>query len=310
MTVTVAITTYKRAWALQYSLASLTNQSVPPDEVLIILKAAPHDNSMDVISGFEGRLPIRVVMQEDGNMADAVNMAIQNARGDLLLFLDDDAVAEDKWIEKYMQMFRQHDDMGALSGPVYDAYIENNVLVKTEEFNRSIPTASTFYRRPLPEFQDYCEWVSVSGFMGAKQCDTRLMRATGFRGANMGFRVESVRDCPLSSLYRGSRVCFQYEQILAFCVRRSGFHVYRSLDPSIAPMVWHIHHGASLTTSRGFRRLAWTHYDRVMTFWRLRKLGAQVSFTAYAAATLVAMRKEPLQRLLGTIYGLIHGVFL
>ena len=28
-------------------------------------------------------------------------MAIDNARGDVLLFLDDDAVAEKRWVEKY-----------------------------------------------------------------------------------------------------------------------------------------------------------------------------------------------------------------
>ncbi|MFZ8837754.1 MAG: glycosyltransferase family 2 protein, partial [Pyrobaculum sp.] len=47
----------------------------------------------------------------------------------------------------------------------------------------------------------------------------------------------------------------------------------------------------------------WLHYDRVANYWRLKKLGAQVSPYAYLAACLVSPRRRPLPRLLATLYG-------
>ncbi len=71
-----------------------------PDEVVIVLKPSG-DGSEEVISSFSTQLPIELVVQERGNFTDAVQMAIDNARGEVILFLDDDAVAEERCVEKY-----------------------------------------------------------------------------------------------------------------------------------------------------------------------------------------------------------------
>ncbi|MFB6470595.1 MAG: glycosyltransferase family 2 protein [Vulcanisaeta sp. AZ3] len=97
MKVTVAIVTYKRAWALPYSLSSITEQVRQPDEVLIVLKPSG-DGSEEVISKYSSKLPIRVVIQQRGNFVDAIQMALDNAGSDLLIFMDDDAVTEPQFI--------------------------------------------------------------------------------------------------------------------------------------------------------------------------------------------------------------------
>jgi len=79
--VTVAMVTYRRAWALSHSLASIVSQTRKPDEVLIVLKPSG-DGSEEVIRSFSSQLPIKLVIQERGNFTDAVQMAIDNARGD------------------------------------------------------------------------------------------------------------------------------------------------------------------------------------------------------------------------------------
>jgi glycosyltransferase involved in cell wall biosynthesis len=50
---------------------------------------------------FSSQLPIKLVAQERGNFTNAVQMALDNAKGNVILFLDDDAVAEKRWVEKY-----------------------------------------------------------------------------------------------------------------------------------------------------------------------------------------------------------------
>jgi len=78
--VTVAMVTYRRAWALPHSLASIVNQTKKPEEEVIALKPSG-DSSEEVMRSFSTQLPIKLVVQEKGNFTDAVQMAIDNAKG-------------------------------------------------------------------------------------------------------------------------------------------------------------------------------------------------------------------------------------
>jgi hypothetical protein len=118
----------------------------------------------------------------------------------------------------------------------------------------------------------------------------------------MGLLRDAVKDCPLAYLYKRSRKGLWNEQTLAYCAKKKGRDTCRALGPR-APSVWHLVHADSLTRGRGFRHEFWAHYDRLANYWRLKKLGAQVSPYAYLAACLVTLRRRPLPRLLATLYG-------
>ncbi len=168
MEVTVAMVTYRRAWALPHSLASIASQTRKPDEVVIVLKPSG-DGSEEVIRGFSSQLPIKLVVQEKGNFTDAIQMAIDNARRDIIQFLDDDAVAEERWVEKYENLFNSLPNVGGISGATYKAYVEGGRVVKTYDcFCDEKPTKNAFYRKPLTEYVNYYGWIARSGFMGAK----------------------------------------------------------------------------------------------------------------------------------------------
>jgi glycosyltransferase involved in cell wall biosynthesis len=165
--VAVAMVTYRRA--LPYLLTSVASQTRKPDEVLIVLKPSG-DGSEEVIRSFSTQLPIKLVVQVRGNFTDAVQMAIDNARGDVILFLDDDAVAEERWVEKYENLFSSLPNVGGVGGATYKAYIENGKIVKTyEPFYDEKSTKNAFYRKPLPDYVNYYGWIARSGFMGANR---------------------------------------------------------------------------------------------------------------------------------------------
>ena len=230
-------------------------------------------------------------------------MAIENARGDVILFLDDDAVAEERWVEKYENLFNSLPNVGGVSGATYKAYIENGKIVKTyEPFYDEKPTKNTFYRKPLLEYVNYYGWISRSGFMGAKTSPGDLFLSTSLDGVNMGLLRKAMKDCPLAGLFKRSRKGIWNEKILAYCAKKKGYDTYKALGPQ-APSAWHLVHAGSLTRGRGFWHEFWLHYDRVANYWRLKKLGAQVSPYAYLAACLVSLRRRPLPRLLATLYG-------
>jgi len=96
--VAVAIVTYR--WALPYLLTSVASQTRKPEEEVIALKPSG-DSSEEVMRSFSSQLPIKLVAQGRGNFTNAVQMAIDNAKGNVILFLDDNAVAEERWVEKY-----------------------------------------------------------------------------------------------------------------------------------------------------------------------------------------------------------------
>jgi glycosyltransferase involved in cell wall biosynthesis len=75
------------------------------------------DGSEEVIKKFSSQLPIRLILQKEGNCAYAYQLAIDNASGDLILFIDDDVVAEKQWVEKYVQLFDTLPKAGGGNGP-------------------------------------------------------------------------------------------------------------------------------------------------------------------------------------------------
>ena len=305
MKMTVAIVTYKRSWALPYSLSSLVEQARRPDEVIVVLKPSG-DGSEEVIQKFIPQLPLKLLIQEQGNAADAYQMAIDEASGDVIVFLDDDAIAENEFLQKYSSLFESLPNAGGIGGIVYRAYIEGSELKKTNElFYCDIPTKEVFYRKPLPEYFDYVSWISRSGFMGmSKRLTGDVFKSVSIGGVNMAFRREPLNGFPLAKLYRRSKKAFLFEQLLVHCVRKKGYEAYAVRGPQ-APAVWHIAHGQSLTRGRGFWHEFWLHYDRVANYWRLKKLGAKVSLLSYLAACVATLRVKTLPRLLATIYAWI-----
>jgi len=307
--VSVVIVTYKRAWALPHSLSSLVSQTRAPDEVVIVLKPSG-DGSEKVISKFSQYLPIKLLVQREGNVAQAYQMAIDNASYDIILFLDDDAFAEEKWIEKYINLFETLPNAGGIGGDVYVALLNKNSLIRTRVlFNKPPkPTRNIIYRRRrLPEFANYDCWISAAGLLGSKGVSRiGVYKSIGLIGTNMGFRREAIMGYPIAELYKRSRKGFRFEQILAYYTRKKGFDVYEVRGPQ-APIVWHLVHKQSLTRSRGFWHEFWLYYDEYAMFWRLKKLRAEVSLLAYLVSVgfaLRSLRRRPAQ-LLGALYALI-----
>lgn len=128
--VSVVIVTYKGAWALPHSLSSLVSQTKAPGEVVIVLKPSG-DGSEKIISKFSQYLPVKLLVQREGNVVQAYQMAIDNASYDIILFLDDDAFAEEKWIEKYINLFETLPNAGGIWEDVYVALLNKNSLMRT-----------------------------------------------------------------------------------------------------------------------------------------------------------------------------------
>jgi len=305
MKTSVIIVTYRRAWSLRYCLESLTKQTLKPDEIVIVLKPSG-DGSEKIIHEYMSILPIKLVIQHEGYAPKAYDLGIKNSSNDIILFIDDDAIAHEEWVERYVKLFNMINDAGGIGGLSYKAYLDSSKLYLTNEtYDIRAAPKGQFYRKPLKDYDGYCAWLSKSGFMGSKICEGEYIKSVDIGGANMAFKREAIEDCPLGSLYRRSRKAFMFEQFLAHCARQKGFHLYKVYSERLSPIIYHIEHKDSLSRKSGFKSEFWLHYDRTSMYWRLRKLGADVSTLHYLIALIFMLRIKTIPRFLATIYALL-----
>jgi len=195
------------------------------------------DGSEDVIRSYPYSSSFR-----EGELHKCGADGDRQRQGDVILFPDDDAVAEERWVEKYENLFNSLPNVGGISGVTYKAYIENDRVVKTyEPFYDEKPPRNVFYGRPLPEYLNYHGWIACSGFMGAKAPPGDVFLSALLGGVNMGLLRDAVKDCPLAYLYMRSRKGLWNEQKLAYCAKKKGYDTNKALGPR-APSVWHIVH--------------------------------------------------------------------
>ena len=113
----VIIPTRNRASSLQRTLESLSHQRFDPNDFEVIVvddgSVVPVD-SRELGDGYQ----ISVVRQEHSGPSVARNRGARLARGELLIFLDDDCTpVEHSWLEDYVSAYRLTPAM-ALGGPI------------------------------------------------------------------------------------------------------------------------------------------------------------------------------------------------
>ena len=305
--ISVAVLTYRRAWSLPYCLDSLRKQTRSPDEVIVVLKPSG-DGSEEIIENFSKTLNIRLFIQRAGNFTDALSMAINLSKGDLILFLDDDAIADERWIERYVKLFERMPDAGGITGIVYTAYKIGDRIVRTKRnFYELKPTGLRFHRQPLDIFQGYAEFISSSGLPGRLSTSGAVIRSALLGGVNMAWRREAVSGNDLSEAFRESRIGHVNECYLACYARLRGYHTYRVTDPKLAPIAWHIWHPSSLQRNLSYSEF-WRSYDIAYFYWRLKRLGVNVSLIRYLFGLATLARKKTHLRIPALTYGFIKGL--
>ena len=117
MTVSVVVVTRNRCRQLTRCLDSLTRQERHPDELLVV-----DNGSSDDTAGTVGRLrapfPVRLVPEPVVGVAVARNRGLREARGEVVAFIDDDAVAEPGWLAAMEEAFLGDERIGIVGGSI------------------------------------------------------------------------------------------------------------------------------------------------------------------------------------------------
>ena len=113
----VLIPSFNRPGRLAPCLRSLARQTVLPDEVLVVWQGEDRaTEAAAAATATEFPCPLRVLHSPEAGVVPAENLALAAASGDIILLIDDDAVAPADWIARHLAHY-DNPQVGAVGGP-------------------------------------------------------------------------------------------------------------------------------------------------------------------------------------------------
>jgi len=163
ISVVICAFTFDRLEVMGESLDSLRAQTLPPHEIVLVIDHAPE--LLDEVRRLWPNLKI-VANREKQGLSGARNTGVAEAGGEVVAFLDDDAIAEADWLEHIAAAYADPNVLGA-GGTVRPRWVEG----KPDWFP--------------PEF----DWVVGCTHSGMPR---ELSPVRNLVGANMSFRREPL----------------------------------------------------------------------------------------------------------------------
>lgn len=108
LNVSIIIPTRNRSEHLHRTLGHLTNIEIPPslDFEIIIVDNGSTDNTQQVIESFRKEMPqVRGIIQAQPGASRARNLGVQTAKGEIIVFLDDDVKPSRRWLVELVAGF-------------------------------------------------------------------------------------------------------------------------------------------------------------------------------------------------------------
>lgn len=184
--ISVVICTYKRKNNLERSIRAISHQTISQDEYeVIVVDNNPEFMELqpffDILRSQEfTEYPdhLRLVHCPLIGLSFARNAGLSEASGELILFLDDDSVANPDLLERYLGVFSVHQDVGLIGGHIILQRDDNPGIVWKSGWERYWSHFET----------DFCEFTKVEHWWeypwGANWCAKRkvLFQIGGFRG--------------------------------------------------------------------------------------------------------------------------------
>lgn len=218
-TFSLVVNTNDRAHSLKTLLRALEQQSYSNFEVVVVV-GPTQDNTLEMLQEYDGR--VRVVRCPKANLGQSRNIGLLAARGEMVAFIDDDAVPSFHWLAQLARLF-ENPALDATGGVVYlvhpdHAIVQHRVGIMSslaEQIDargswldqlvppgdgaqwvaRMMGTNMAYRRRSLLEiggFDEFFEWVYDDSDVAA-------------RVANAGKLIHPVTQAPVYHVPASSR---------------------------------------------------------------------------------------------------------
>lgn len=118
--VSVVVSTYSRERSkhLLDCIESVNKQSLKPHEVILVLDPNPN-----LVNFYKTKVPAntKIVLSQKSGLSNARNTGIDYGEGEIIAFIDDDAVADRKWLENLVKNYADPNvvGVGGLTKPLW-----------------------------------------------------------------------------------------------------------------------------------------------------------------------------------------------
>lgn len=239
--VSVVIATYKGAKTLSFVLDALEQQTYKNFETVVVIKPSA-DGTEELLRKHDRLLGIKTVVQKSGYLVEAEAIGLKHARGDVVVFFDDDAVPAENCIEEHVNSYKQS-KIGGISGDVITSTIfdgkvkglEEVELPPSESARRCL--SARVWNRPLRGLEQYRCCVTRCGSIWhgfwlkdnpvgnyAYWRKKGIVRSFLGMGANMSVLKEAASGFVLDRR-REWRRAYGWEQVLAWHVWQNGYRM-------------------------------------------------------------------------------------
>lgn len=117
--VSIIFATHNGAITLPTTLESFTHLDSPRGGWNIIaVDNASTDNTSAILHSFADTLPLTILYQPKRGKNAALNTAIPHIKGDLIVFTDDDVVAQSDWLTRFQEVSKEQPDYAIFGGKV------------------------------------------------------------------------------------------------------------------------------------------------------------------------------------------------
>jgi glycosyltransferase involved in cell wall biosynthesis len=168
--ITVAICTRDRAETLEQTLASLEQQTYRQLKVLVIDNAPSNSATAQLL---QSRYPhVQYVYEPRAGLNNARNRAIAEASGEIIAFIDDDAIADPGWAQAIASAF-DSDDVMCVAGLVAPAQLQTpgQELFERYGYSKSFNRLTFKLSSPPPD----CPGFPYNGYIGTG-CNSAFRR--------------------------------------------------------------------------------------------------------------------------------------
>src|SRR5713101_7898486 len=107
--ISVVIPTFNRAAMPADTLESFAAQSIPKNRYeVVVVDDGSKDATPEVCRGFASRMQLKYLHIENSGISAAKNAGILVSRGRILLFADDDDIADNRLLEEHLKAHKQY----------------------------------------------------------------------------------------------------------------------------------------------------------------------------------------------------------
>lgn len=124
MRASVIVCTYNRAHLLGDLLAALNDELAGADAEIVVVDNASTDETEAVVRAASVTVPLQYVLESRQGLSHARNRGVAESTGEIVVFIDDDALPAPGWLAAHLQPYADDPRLGTVGGPIHLRYPE------------------------------------------------------------------------------------------------------------------------------------------------------------------------------------------